>query len=82
MTLNYYQHSVLQNHDRIFLIAAYRHQASPGFHALHDLQSPIIPTTDVGPIPYHPIPVSSNNSNACCLFYIHTHSSICTSLNL
>lgn len=40
--------------------SAYRHQASPGFHSIHDLQSPAIQTTDAGPIPYHPIPISSN----------------------
>ncbi|KAL1568053.1 calmodulin-binding transcription activator 1-like isoform X1 [Salvia divinorum] len=40
--------------------SAYRHQTSAGFQTIHDLQSPIVSTTNVDPIPFHPIPVSSN----------------------
>ncbi|KAH6796636.1 hypothetical protein C2S52_021190 [Perilla frutescens var. hirtella] len=42
--------------------SAYRHQASPGFQSTHDLHPPTMQTTDAGPVPYHPIPISSNYS--------------------
>ncbi|KAL8478988.1 hypothetical protein ACS0TY_030763 [Phlomoides rotata] len=40
--------------------SAYRHQASPGFQSIHDLQSPAMQKMDIGSLPYHPAPISNN----------------------